>query len=113
MERRREPRIECRETVRIEVLGANAKSCSGLLVNLSGQGAKLTLSEPLPVNTMLRIDAASAVYLGDVCYCSEQEGFWHVGVKLAHSVRANPGLRNLAERLNQEAAAVKRQQQNP
>lgn len=81
-------------------------------MNISGQGARLTLSEPLPVNTMLRIDAASAVYLGDVCYCVEREGQWHVGVKLAHSIRANPGLRILAERLNQEAAAVKCEQQS-
>ena len=113
MERRREPRIECRETVRIELLGPIPKVCAGVLLNLFGKGARITLSEPLPVNTMLRIDTASILYLGDVCYCFEQDGQFHAGVQLAHSIQVNPGLRNLAERLNHESVTLKQEQQKP
>jgi hypothetical protein len=104
VDRRREPRVECRETVRIEVLGDRPRVLSGTLCNISGRGARIESPESLPVNAMLRIDSSSAIFLGDVCYCFPQSGSWQVGVKLAHAFRSDPGLKNLAQRLNEESA---------
>ncbi|MBL8177390.1 MAG: PilZ domain-containing protein [Bryobacterales bacterium] len=105
MERRREPRVECWEPVRIELLGESPLVLSGMLVNISGQGARLQAPRSLPINGLLRIDAPSGVYLGDVCYCTAKGELWHVGVKVAHSIRSEHGLLHLANRLRQETGS--------
>jgi hypothetical protein len=111
VERRREPRKECREPVRIEVLGDPLQVLTGLLVNISGKGARLQLSQTLPLNTMVRIDTSEAIYLGEVCYCFEESGVWQVGVQMEHSIPLGHGLRNLSERLREEAGSRDAQRQ--
>ncbi len=86
--------------------GARERALSGMLRNLSGKGLRLVLKERLTVNTMIRIDAGAAIYLGDVCYCFEENGEWQTGVQVAHSIRTNTSLRNLADQLTAESTTV-------
>ena len=101
VDRRSEPRVECRQPARIEILGDAPRVFEATLQNISGRGASLSLSEPIPVNSMVRIDLGPAILLGDVCYCFQLNGTWQAGVQVAHSLRLDMVLHNLAEQLNQ------------
>jgi len=97
--------------VRIEILGDHPQTLTGLLINISGKGARLELFEPLPINCMVRIDSYAAIYLGEVCYCFEESGAWQIGVQMEHSIPIERGLKNLADRLHREVMTYDSQQQ--
>ncbi|MBL8220212.1 MAG: hypothetical protein JNL62_13345 [Bryobacterales bacterium] len=97
--------------MRIEILGDHPQVLAGALANISGQGARLQLSQALPINAMVRIDSSEAIYLGEVCYCFEESGVWQVGVQMKHSIPLGHGLRNLSERLREEAGSRDSQRQ--
>lgn len=111
VERRREPRVECREAVGIEVLGDHPRSLTGVLVNISGKGARLEVPQELGVGCIVRVDSSEAIYLGEVCYCFEESGTWQVGVEMEHSIPMGKGLRNLAEKLREEVGSFHSLQQ--
>jgi len=65
----------------------------------------LQLAQPLAIQCMVRVDSCEAIYLGEVCYCFEESDVWQVGVQMEHSIPLGHGLRNLSERLREEAGS--------
>jgi PilZ domain-containing protein len=83
IDRRIEPRLMCADIVEVEwkdELGQPRK-CTGLLEDISPQGACLQLDDPLPLDTDLDIEYHKGRLKGSVSYCYFSEiGYW-VGVR--------------------------------
>lgn len=86
MDRRREPRFECKQNACITLLDGSPVPLEGTLVNISADGARLTVGEPLPINVPVRVDVGETLLLGDVCYCQPEAEGYSVGIALAHAV---------------------------
>lgn len=91
MERRAETRIPFDCPVRVTLLGSPPEQFDGILVNVSGRGARLRVPRRIECDAALRIDLDNAMLLGEVCYCANDGDGYGIGVQLEHS------LLNLAE----------------
>lgn len=97
MERRAESRIPFNCPVRITLLSSPPERFDGVLVNVSGRGARLRVPRRIECDAALRIDLDNAMLLGEVCYCATDGDGYGIGVQLEHS------LLNLSEVLRQRA----------
>lgn len=86
MERRAEIRFPAGMEIQVTVLGEDKRVLRAVLLNVSGRGARLRVSEPLPVDAALSFEWDNAMLLGEVCYCASDEGGFSVGVELRHSL---------------------------
>jgi hypothetical protein len=87
VERRKKPRFPTRCPIRITLLGDKNRFINGTLLDISGDGVRISATEALPVDHPVRVDLDGGLLLGDVCYCrrDEHQGFI-VGLSLAHSL---------------------------
>ncbi|MBI3210604.1 MAG: PilZ domain-containing protein [Candidatus Solibacter usitatus] len=89
IERRKEPRLECRRPARLLLL-STGEARDGMLLDVSGRGARFLLADAIPTGIAVRVDVGEQLLLGDVVYCrKETEGFM-AGVDLSHTVFEAP-----------------------
>ena len=95
MERRREPRIQSFETVRLTVLDDNGYSTAANALQLSAHGMRLVVDRPIAVTAVVKVEGDDWMALGDVCYCRQERSHYSVGL---HLDQALMGLEDLATR---------------
>lgn len=98
MDRRREPRIESYQTVKLTMLGEAGFSCRAHAIQLSAGGMRLVLDEPVPVSAAVKVEADDWLALGEVCYCRHERAYYSVGLRLDQAL---VGLRALDETTRQ------------
>jgi hypothetical protein len=105
MDQRRQPRLDVTGAARVTLLGEPRKQVGGRVINLSGQGIRLMLDEPVSPGTLLAIEWADTEVMGEVCYCEQAEGGFAAGVRLEHVLLHTTELARLATRLLGEPEA--------
>jgi hypothetical protein len=95
VERRHEPRAESNSRVEITILGEHCIGFPARLLNQSGQGLSLSTDQPIPLNAPVRIDLEDSILLGEVCYCSMEDGRYITGIKLQHLLHGLTDLNRL------------------
>ena len=106
MERRKEPRCEADQPVRVTVLGGSNKQVPGRILNWSGTGLGLEVSAPLPAGTLLEVEWQQTLLLAEVCYCQESPAGFVLGLKLEHCLLDTAELARLARALLGESMVV-------
>jgi len=86
MDRRREPRTSCYQTVRLVILGENSVSLRANLIQLSGHGLRLVVDQHVPVNSLVRVDAPDWIAFGEVSYCVAERSHYAVGLQLDQAI---------------------------
>lgn len=106
MERRSEPRIPTYEAVKVNLLDMEegAASYHGHIVELSGRGLRLAVPHAIPVNTVISVESADCLYLGDVAFCTSVEDAWHVGMMVSERLRDTLDLTRLRRALGHSRA---------
>ena len=92
IDRRAEPRMMCADMVGVEWTDdlGQARKCTGLLEDISPQGACLQLDDPMPLGTALDIEYHKTSLRGSVSYCYFSEiGYW-VGVRFGPRTKWSP-----------------------
>jgi len=92
MERRREPRIACYQRAALTLLSGKRRTIPCHAIDLSGQGMRIVLDEPIPANAPIRIDIGDWMALGEVRYSRREYSHYAVGLELDQVVM---GLREL------------------
>jgi c-di-GMP-binding flagellar brake protein YcgR len=100
MERRREVRVVCDQTVRVTVLGRHRQEMQGTAVDLSGRGMRIMLPDRVPPGDAVKVHLDDVLLLGEICYCRPQGRGFVVGIELDQALI---GLADLA-RLNRALA---------
>jgi hypothetical protein len=54
----------------------------GEVRNSSEGGTQIWLNEPLPVSSLLKIETADKLLLGDVVYCRQEQAGWLLGIRV-------------------------------
>jgi fructosamine-3-kinase len=100
VERRREARIQIDEAVNITVLSnGGTRQVPGRMTELSRRGMRIAVSEMLPADTPLKVDAGDRFYLGEVAFCRQCQDHWEVGIKVDQYLRHTPQLEMLRRSL--------------
>ena len=69
----------------LAVLGAaGSHIMEAYLLDISGNGLKLRLPEPVPCGAAVQIDDNNALLLGEVSRCDPEAGAFIAGVRLSH-----------------------------
>ena len=83
MERRKEHRLSVTEQITLMVLDApGSHPIEGCVLDVSRSGLQVRLPNPLPCDTVIKIDAGDEQILGRVCYCQADGGAYRVGIQL-------------------------------
>ena len=91
------------EPITITTMGAERKAITGTVLNASGTGLGLAVSEPVEPGTAVRIDLGEVLLLGEIVYCQPAKGAWAIGLELDQVLVASNELATLArEILNQD-----------
>jgi hypothetical protein len=80
--KRKEPRLEASGPARVTLPGERNRQVRGEAVNVSGNGFRLMLDEPVVPGTPIMVDWEGAQAMGEVCYCRQEQGAFAVGLKL-------------------------------
>ncbi len=103
MDRRREPRFDCRQKVRLVNLGTD-EEMEATLANVSGRGMQLRTARRIALSTPVRVDYGEILLLGDVCYCQTEASGFLCGIKLAHTLSGGAALSNLMRQVGQDSS---------
>lgn len=94
------------EPVRIVDLDSG-REASGTTLEKSEQGLSLRCAEGFAPGSLLKLEVAEALLLGEVCYQRQREdGSYVMGIKVAHTLRGLAVYRNLREGMQQPEATV-------
>ena len=104
MDRRRSPRRSLEERVELTCLSLHSES--GLatcrparIVERSAIGLRIETAEPIEPFTLVRLDLADSLLLGEVVWCSEVGDYHHIGLKIEESLLHVQDLGRLMESL--------------
>ena len=103
MERRREPRFAADQSISVTLLGVPEIRCPARISNVCSWGMAIKMECPAPPGTMLRIEFADGVALGEAVHCREAAGGYYVGITLDHALKS---LANLALALEEPSGGA-------
>lgn len=107
MERRRQARIPLREQVLVTDLSNQAKVDPSEIIDYSGQGMAILVSQEVAINAAVRIDWQGAVLLGHVCYRDTAfDGRYRIGLQLSQVLSFDQNIEQLLQQLQAELAAT-------
>ncbi len=110
MERRRERRHELNLSARLRLLGPDERDLKVTVEEMSGAGARLRLSEALPVSAPVRLEWGDAMFLGECVHSSvAPDGEFLVGIHFEQVLQGLQDLRNLMTALLAESTVESRQ----
>lgn len=103
MELRSEARVAVNCEVQAKLLREPPETWTARLVDISGRGVGLALPRAVQLENEVRIEWGQTVLVGQVCYCREHEGFFHVGMRLKKAIYHSAELAILTRRLWRES----------
>ena len=80
-DRRQTPRQQLRQSTVVSLCGAG-QVLQGEIRDLSKGGTRILLQEPLPISSMVKIEYADEILLGEVVYCRQEQAGWLVGIRV-------------------------------
>jgi hypothetical protein len=86
VEQRQTERQELSQFAIVSVVGTPARVLQAEIRNLSQGGTQIRLGEPLPPFTLVRIEYADNLLLGEVIYCRQEQCGWLVGLRVEHGL---------------------------
>jgi c-di-GMP-binding flagellar brake protein YcgR len=104
MERRREVRVVCDQTVRVTVLGRHRQEMQGKAVDLSGRGMRIVLTDRIPPGDPVKIQLDDTLLLGEICYCRPNGRGYVVGIELDQALIGLADLARLNRALSDDAS---------
>lgn len=89
MDRRAEPRLRVDCPVTLRVLGEDyGAAVPARIVDISGRGLGVELRSPIPAGTLVQVECADDLLLGEVVYGRPgPDGLHTLGLKIEHSLR--------------------------
>lgn len=75
-----------------------------LLEEISGRGARIRLPLPLRPGTLVQIETAEDLLLGEIIHCREEQSGFVAGMELDCALHAAAGVRALMQALLEEGA---------
>lgn len=84
-ERRCEIRFKTTQNAIVTTLDGTAQTTAGSILDVSTRGMRLKLDRPLAVGAPVRIDVEADLILGEIRYCTQQDGCtYELGIEIAH-----------------------------
>ena len=104
MDRRPSPRQPLQERVELTYLSLDSETGvstyrSARIVERSAIGLRLVTAEPIKPSTLVRLDLADSLLLGEVVWCSKVGAHHHIGLKVEESLLHVQDLGRLMESL--------------
>ena len=90
---RREPRFTANQPVTAQLLSGSRRRLSASIVNLSGRGLQIRVSEPLSPGELIEVRCENQMLLGEVRYCTPDAVGWLAGVEIEHALYELKSLR--------------------
>ena len=84
-DRRQTPRQQLSQSAVVSVVGTG-QVLHGEIRNLSEGGTQIQLDEPLRVNSLVKIEYADKLLLGEVMYCRQEQGGWLLGIRVENAL---------------------------
>jgi hypothetical protein len=87
IDRRREPRVQANEPVKVTLLGPPGGppiSCTAL--DISGSGLSIRSPLPIPGGAAVKVEGANLLLLGDVMWWRVIQDEYHIGIKICHAL---------------------------
>jgi hypothetical protein len=66
----------------VTVLGEQPVTATGLIIDVSGTGAALLLSNPIEIETLVSVKYESAILMGEVRNCVHTRAGFRVGLEI-------------------------------
>lgn len=86
MERRKESRLKANQSVLVTPMGLlGMPPVSGRVIDMSGSGLQLVVPNPLPCGSLVKVESAQTVIVGEVVRCLEKGRVYEAGVTLFHT----------------------------
>ena len=96
-DRRRTPRHQSHQSAVVSVLGTG-QVFRGEVRNSSEGGTQIWLDEPLRANSLVKIETAGKLLLGEVVYCRQEQAGWLLGIRVGQVLPGAPILANAGHR---------------
>ena len=91
MERRKKARLPSHAPVTITVLGDEKQpAISGRVLDMSGCGMLLSVPQPIPIGSPVKIEGSDMLFLGEICRSEPVPGGYNVALEAAHSLSRSP-----------------------
>ena len=97
-EQRNERREQLDVSAKLTLIGPSRQVLYGEIRNISQGGTQISLSQPVPSFTLVKIEYSDSLLLGEVVYCQRDQSGWLAGVRVEHGLF---GLEALAEVMRQ------------
>src|SRR4051794_7756103 len=102
MNKRREPRLQADQPVKVTLFGQPDVRMSARIKNVSGRGIGLECDRPLAIGAALKIELEDALLLAEVIYCRPDKTTFYVGAEIEQALN---GLSELSRMVSAFAAA--------
>ena len=112
MDRRQNVRRPARFPAVLSLLDGPQTEFEAMVENLSGCGACVSLDAPLEVGAPVKLVFEDCILLGEVSYCSLEEGRHVAGLHLEQSLSHVSSLRKLMEALIEEPSGDRAQRRS-
>lgn len=102
MDRRQSLRIPAAEPILLTCLGSDGEPSApyaAQMVDQSEYGIRIAIRERIAPSTVVRLDIADGLLLGEVAWCAEAGDGYHVGIHLEQSLQHLGHLRTLVASL--------------
>ncbi len=85
-DQRQSQRHELSHSAVVTMLGETTQVLQGEIRNVSKGGTQLYLAQPLGIGSLLRVDYANNLLLGEVMYCQRADTGWIAGLRIEHTL---------------------------
>jgi len=92
-DRRTTPRRQLSQSAVVSVLGTG-EVLQGEIRDLSEGGVQILLHEALRVTSLLKIEYADKLFLGEVVYCRQEQDEWLLGISVGQTLSGAPDSAN-------------------
>ncbi len=107
MERRKKARFPSDTPVTVTVLdGEKQPAISGRVVDMSGCGLRLSVPQPIPVGSPVKVEGTDMLLLGEACRSQPSQDGYDVALEIAQSLASLSDLDRLNRALVGEEARV-------
>jgi len=97
MEKRRIPRFESNQQVKITQLEHPNSSIVGTLTNFSAYGVGLVLKQDLPIGCLIKLEWGHTILLGELIYCQASGNEFVAGLEVEDIVYKTAQFRRIEQ----------------
>lgn len=102
MDRRQSPRLPAEDSVVLTCLSADPTPSApraARIVERSDYGMRIEITEPIAPSTLVRLDLADTLVLGEVAWCAKVGDHHEIGLRMEQSLQHLGDLRRLVSSL--------------